>query len=156
MTHLAHRHQSCSSHFFLHKIIDNSTVFTSLLNHKWVIEGSTRKFTILFNRFKPNTVSSQLTLMVTFNGSEQLPSIVMVIKQGMELLKISLLKRKRKPDASSRLEATGISTDTRKRFALLSIFTAKLLQITRNLSFVSELSPLSLFISLMWSVKVHL
>ena len=80
----------------------------------------------------------------------------MVIKQGIELLKISLLNRKRKPDASSRLLETGISTDTRKRFALPSIFNARHLQITRKLSFTTRLSALSLFSSPMWSLNVQL
>lgn len=119
-------------------------------------EDSTKKLTILFNRFKPNTVSSQLTLAETFNGSEHFPSTVMVIKQGTELPKISLLNRKDKPDASSNLAATGISTDTRKIFALLSIFDARLSHITRYLSFSNKLSSVSLSTSPRWSVKVQL
>jgi hypothetical protein len=111
--------------------------------YEWVTGGSAKKLTILFKKFKPNTVSSQLTFTETINGSEHLPSTVTVIKHGMELLKISLLKRKHKPDASSRLEATGKSTDTRERLALLSIFSAKVSHITRNVSSVKEV--LSLF-----------
>ena len=122
---------------------------TILTNYKWVGEGSTKKLTTLFNKFKANTVSSQFTLTDTSSGSEHLPSMVRVIKQGFEVLKISLLKRKHKPDASSSLAAIGISTDTRKRFALLSIFNARLLQISRNMSFTNELSLLSSFDSLM-------
>lgn len=82
--------------------------------------------------------------------------MVMVIKQGAEVLKSWLLNRKHKPVASSRFAATGKSTDTRWRFALLSIFNARFRQITRNLSSTNELSPLSLSNSLIWSVKVHL
>lgn len=110
-------------------------------------EDSTKKFTILFNKFKPKTVSSQLTLTDTFSGSEHLPSTVRVIKQAAKLLRISLLNRNFKPDASSRSEATGISTETRKMFAFLSIFNAKLSHITRYLSLVNKLPPLSLFSS---------
>ena len=117
--------------------------FLSDINtYEWAADGSAKKLTTLFKKFKPNTVSSQLTFTETINGSEHLPSTVTVIKQGMELLKISLLKRKHNPDASSRLEVTGRSTDTRERFALLSIFSAKVSQITRNLSSVTELLPL--------------
>lgn len=130
-----------------------SDVLTSYL---WAWEGSTEKFTILFRRFNPNTVSSQFTLTDISNGSEHLPSTVMVIKHGAEVLKILLLNRKHKPVASSSFAATGKSTDTRWRFALLSIFNARLRQITRNLSSTNELSPLSLSNSSMWSVKVHL
>lgn len=127
---------------------------SDIKSYKCVTDGSTKKLTTLFKKFKPNTVSSQLTFTETINGSEHLPSTVTVIKHGMELLKISLLKRKHKPDASSRLAATGISTDTRERFALLSIFSANVSHITRNLSSVKEL--LSLFSSRMWSLKVQL
>lgn len=129
---------------------------TILINYKWVGEGSTKKLTTLFNKFKPNTVSSQFTLTDKSSGSEHLPSTVRVIKQGFEVLKISLLKHKHNPDASSSLAAIGISTEAMKRFALLSIFNARLLQISRNLSFTNELSFLSLSDSLMWSMNVQL
>lgn len=115
-----------------------------------------RKLTILFNRFRPNTVSSQLTFTNTFNGSEHLPSAVMVIKQGIELLRISPLNRKHKPETSSCLAEIGMSTDTREKFALLSIFNARLSQTNRKLSFTNALSPLSLLSSPMWSTKVKL
>jgi hypothetical protein len=121
----------------------NYFLHISIRTYEWVTGGSAKKLTILFKKFKPNTVSSQLTFTETINGSEHLPSTVTVIKHGMELLKISLLKRKHKPDASSRLEATGKSTDTRERLALLSIFSAKVSHITRNVSSVKEV--LSLF-----------
>lgn len=136
-------------------MIDNSPVLT--LNSSYMgSEGSAKKFTILFSRFKPNTVSSQLTLTDTFSGSEHFPSTARVIKQVIELLKISLLNRKRKPDASSRLAETGMSTDTRTTFALLSIFNARLSHSTRNLSFTNKPSPLSSLSTLMWSMNVQL
>jgi len=87
-----------------------------------------------------------LTFTEAINGSEHLPSTVTVIKHGMELLRISLLKHKHKPDASSRLEATGKSTDTRERLALLSIFNAKVSHMARNVSSVKELLSLFSFI----------
>lgn len=89
------------------------------------------------------------------SGSQHLPLTVIVIKHSFEELKISPLNRKHKPDASLRFEAIGISTDTRNRFALLSIFNARLLQISRNLSVVTN-EPSSLFDSPMWSLKVQL
>lgn len=144
--------------FFSESIIKiHGSIYPNLANYEWVKEGSTKKFTILFNKFKPNTVSSQLTLTEMFSGSQHLPLTVIVIKHSFEVLKISLLNRKDKPDASSRFVAIGISTDTRKRFALLSIFNASFLQISRRLSVVTnELSSLSLFNSPMWSLKVQL
>lgn len=139
-------------HVHVHKLITFCAF--SIQTYEWVTGGSAKKLTILFKKFKPNTVSSQLTFTEVINGSEHLPSMVTVIKHGMELLKISLLKRKHKPDASSRLEATGKSTDTRERLALLSIFNAKLSHMTRNVSSVKEL--LSLFSFRMWSLNVQL
>jgi hypothetical protein len=49
-----------------------------------------------------------------------------------------------------------MSTDTREKFALLSIFNARLSQTKRKLSFTNALSPLSLLSSPMWSTKVKL
>lgn len=103
------------------------------------LAGSAKIFTILFKRFRPNTVSSQLIFTDTFSGSKHVPSREREIKQGNELLKSSPLNRKHKPEASSRLAETGMSTDTRKRFALLSIFRVKPSQMTRNWSFTCPL-----------------
>lgn len=104
---------------------------------------STMKLAILFNRFKPKTVSSQLILTVKFRSSLHLPWTVMVIKRGISLLKILLLNLKRRPVASSSVLATGKSTDTRCRFELLSTFSVIDSQMVRNLSF-----PFSILVSL--------
>lgn len=117
------------------------------------LTGSVKKFTTRFNKFRPKTVSSQLTFTDNVSGSEHLPSTVIVSKQGIELLNISPLNRNRNPDASSRLVPTGMSTDTRKRFALLRTFEAKPSHITRKLSFVAGSTLLS---SSTWSVNEHL
>lgn len=98
-------------------------------------DGSTMKLAILFNRFKPKTVSSQLILTVIFRTSVHLPSTVIVIKRGISLLKILLLNLNRRPVASSSEFATGKSTDTRCRFELLSTFSVIHSQMLRNLSF---------------------
>nr|GEY93846.1 AP-3 complex subunit beta-A [Tanacetum cinerariifolium] len=84
---------------------------------------------------RPKTVSSQLIFTDALRGSKHLPSSVTDIRQGNVLLRISPLNRKHKPDASFRFASTGIFTDTRYRFALLSIFDAKLWHIMRNESF---------------------
>lgn len=72
-----------------------------------------RSATSLFNKLRPNVVSSQFIFTVTLNGSEHFPSVSRVIRHGFELLNISPVNRKRKPDASSILKETGISVDKR-------------------------------------------
>lgn len=119
-------------------------------------DGLPNMFTILFNKFKPNTVSSQFTLTVTCRGSKHLPSTVSETKHGIELLRISALNRRHRPVASSRKLATGSSMDTKKMFALASIFSAKLLQMRRNLSSSIGLSFFSSFNFSRWSLNVHL
>ena len=119
-------------------------------------EGLPKNFTILFNKFNPNTVSSQFTFTVTCRGSKHFPSTVSETKHGNELLRISALNRRHKPVASSRKLATGSSMDTRKTFALLSIFNAKLLHMRRNLSSSIGLSLFSSLSFPRWSVNVHL
>lgn len=118
--------------------------------------GLPKKFTILFKKFNPNTVSSQLTFTVTSRGSKHFPSTVSVTKHGIELLKISVLNRRHRPVASSSRAATGSSIDMRKTFALLSIFNARLLQMRRNLSSSIGSSPFPLFSFPRWSVNVPL
>jgi hypothetical protein len=82
--------------------------------------------TILFRRFKANTVSSEFTLAVRYSGPEACPSARIVSRQGFEVLGISLLNLQQKPDASSTLKVTGISIETSCTLALLSIFDATL------------------------------
>jgi hypothetical protein len=82
--------------------------------------------TILFRRFRANSVSSEFTLAVSSSGSEACPSARIVIRQGFKVLGISLLNLQHKPDASSTLKVTGISIETRCMFALLSIIDATL------------------------------
>src|SRR4051812_34193691 len=53
--------------------------------------------TTLFRRFRPNAVSSEFTLTMRSSGSEVCPSATMVIRQGFEVLRISLLNRQHKP-----------------------------------------------------------
>lgn len=98
--------------------------------------------TTLFRRFRPNAVSSEFTLAVRSSGSEICPSARMVIRQGFEVLRISLLNRQHKPEASSMLKVTDISIETKWKLALLSIFDARLWAIRRFLSVCSSLSSL--------------
>jgi hypothetical protein len=69
--------------------------------------------TTLFRRFRANTVSSEFTFTVRSSGPEACPSARMVIRQGFEVLRISLLNLQHKPEASSTLKVTGISIETR-------------------------------------------
>jgi hypothetical protein len=69
--------------------------------------------TTLFRRFRANTVSSEFTFTVRSSGPEARPSARMVIRQGFEVLRISLLNLQHKLEASSTLKVTGISIETR-------------------------------------------
>uniref|UniRef100_A0A0A9EVR5 Uncharacterized protein n=1 Tax=Arundo donax TaxID=35708 RepID=A0A0A9EVR5_ARUDO len=69
--------------------------------------------TTLFRRFRANTVSSEFTLAVRSSGPDICPSATVVIRQGFEVLRISLLNLQHKPEASSTLKVTGISIATR-------------------------------------------
>lgn len=116
---------------------------------------SDRNATILFNKLRPKTVSSQLTFTCRFNGSEYPPSVVMVIKHTFMVLSISPLNRKHNPDVSSTLAETGISTETKKTLALLSTFDASFRHTARILSpLTGLLSSWSNFS--MWLVKMQL
>lgn len=108
-----------------------------------------------FRRFRPSAVSSEFTSAVRSSGSEVCPFTTAVIRQGFEVLRVSLLSRLHMPEVSSMLKVTSISIKTRWTLALLSTFDARAWDTARFFSVRSALSSVCLYFW-RWYLKVHL